>query len=253
MLTFDRVGRFLCVIDGGKHNSKAISVVSDTDHEDLLRTFNKLTLADGKFQQIPNPDTEREILYVTGASGSGKSTYTANYIKKYKKMFKNNEVYCFSALKDDTSLDVIEPKRVRIDDELVTNPIAVDEFANSLVVFDDIDVISDKKQREAVYSLLNQILEVGRHHKISCVITNHLPTAGRDTRRVLNECHSVTYFPHSGSGVGMKRLLQDYLGMDKQSILKIKKLKTRWCTIFKNYPTVAMTERDIWLMAADDE
>jgi len=75
-------------------------------------------------------------------------------------MFKSNEVYCFSALGDDESIDVIKPKRVAIDDRLVADPLPVSEFKDSLAVFDDIDVISNKKHREAVYSLLNQILEV---------------------------------------------------------------------------------------------
>jgi hypothetical protein len=100
---------------------------------------------------------------------------------------------------------------------------------------------------------MNQILEVGRHHKITCIITNHLPTAGKDTRRVLNECHSVTYFPHSGTARGIKYLLTEYLGIDKHQMKKIKDLKSRWATIFKNYPNVCMTEKDIWLSANDDD
>ena len=57
-----------------------------------------------------------------------------------------------------------------------------------------------RKVREAVYDVLNQVLEIGRHYKIHCVVTNHLPTNGKDTRRILNEAHTVTYFPHSAGG-----------------------------------------------------
>ena len=250
-LNFDRVGRYLCKVVGGKYDGKVVSVATE-DSDEITKSFTQITI-DGKFQQVPDPDTERSILYVTGPSGSCKSTYTANYIKSYKKMWKSNEVYCFSALTDDESLDTIKPKRICIDDRLVTDPIGVAEFADSLVVFDDIDVISDKKQREAVYSLLNQILEVGRHHRISCIITNHLSTAGKDTRRVLNECHSVTFFPFSGSIKGLKYLLTEYLGIDKKYFKKIKSKKSRWATIFKMYPQVVMTEKDLWLPAMDDD
>ena len=254
-LNFDKIGRFLCKVEGGKYNNKIVSVTASLDEkDDYSKPFTKLTLTDaGKFQQVPDPEIERQILYITGASGSGKSTYTANYIKNYKKMFPENTIYCFSALKDDESLDVVKPERIVIDDNLWKDPIDVSEFKDSLVVLDDIDVISDKKQREAVYSVMNQILEVGRHFKITCVITNHLPTAGKDTRRVLNECHSVTYFPHSGTARGIKYLLQEYLGIDKYQIKKIKGLKSRWATIFKNYPNVIMCEKDIWLSANDDD
>jgi nicotinamide riboside kinase len=254
-LNFDKVGRLLCQVEGGKNKDKVVAVATNSSDEDeITQSFTSLKLSgDAKFQQIPDPHTERQILYITGASGSGKSTYTANFIKKFKKSNKGYEVYCFSALKDDESLDVVNPKRIAIDERLVSDPIRVDDFEKSLVVFDDIDVISDKKQREAVYGLLNQILEVGRHHKIWCIITNHLPTAGKDTRRVLNECHSLTYFPHSGSAKGIKYLLTEYLGLEKGDIARIKKSKSRWATIFKNYPQIAMTEKELYLLAEDDD
>jgi predicted AAA+ superfamily ATPase len=253
-LNLDKVGRNLARIEGGKLNNKIVSVYTEGDDDDLIKKqFSNLKLnGESKFQQIPDPDTERQILYITGASGSGKSTYAAKYIKEYKKIFKNNSIYVFSALKDDESLDVVKPKRIIIDDSLYTNPLNVEDFESSMVIFDDIDVISDKKQREAVYNILNQILETGRHFRISCIITNHLSTAGKDTKRVLNECHSVIYFPFSGSGVGLKRLLVDYLGLDKKDIMKAKNCKSRWVCIFKNYPQIIMTERDMWMPASDD-
>ena len=65
---------------------------------------------------------------------------------------------------------------------------------------DDIDIISEKKIREAVYNILNQILEIGRHFKIHCIVTIHLPKDGKVTRRILNEAHTVTYFPHTAGG-----------------------------------------------------
>ncbi|MFM7986305.1 MAG: hypothetical protein ACKPKO_44030, partial [Candidatus Fonsibacter sp.] len=86
----------------------------------------------------------------------------------------------------------------------------------SVCIFDDIDVISDKKIREAVYNILNQILEIGRHFKIHCIVTNHLPTNGKDTRRVLNEAHTVIYFPHSAGGQ-IKYLLEEYVGIGQEA------------------------------------
>ena len=252
-LNFDKVGRTLAKVEGGKNNNKIISINTDDD-EKIKKSFTKLKITDsGKFIQTPDGDKEREICYITGPSGSGKSTYCANYIKEYKKLYKNNPIYVFSALKDDESLDIIKPKRIKIDEKLITDPLIVDDFVDSLVVFDDIDVISNKNWRKAVYNLLNQILETGRHFKVSCLITNHLPTAGNDSRRILNECHSITYFPHSGNKATLKRLLVEIIGIDKEDMIKIKKLKSRWATIFKNYPQIAMTEKDIWILADEDD
>jgi hypothetical protein len=164
-------------------------------------------------------------------------------------------VFLFSALKEDETLDKLKPppKRIIIDDRLVTEPIPVEEFKDCCVIMDDIDVISNKVHREAVYSILNQILEVGRHHKITCIVTNHLPTAGKDTRRIINESHSVTYFPHSGSAGQMKRLLIEYLGLDSSTLKRIRKMNSRWCTIFKNYPMCILTERLLFSLNADSD
>jgi hypothetical protein len=251
-LNFDKIGKTLAIIKGGKYNNKIVSV-STEDNDKIKKTFPNLKIADsGKFYQMPDKNTERGVCYITGASGSGKSTYCANYITEYKKIYPKNNIYVFSALKDDDSLDKIEPKRIKIDERLITDPLLVEDFKDSLVVFDDIDVISDKAQRKAVYQILNEILETGRHWKCSCLVTNHLPTAREETRRILNECHSITYFPHSGNKSTLKRLLTEIIGLDKEDIIKIKKMKTRWCTIFKNYPQIAMTEKDMWILAEGD-
>jgi hypothetical protein len=250
-LTFEDEGRILAKITDGKFKNKLIYVVSETD--DVGKSFSKLELKEGEFQHMPDPNTERQILYITGASGSGKSTYTARYAKIYKQLFKNNPIYVFSALKDDESLDVIKPKRFKISKEtLLDDPILIDDLKESLCIFDDIDVISDKDLKTEVYNILNQILEVGRHWKISCIITNHLPSNGTYTRRILNECHSVTYFPHSGNNGKIKKFLLDQIGLDKADFIKNKNAKSRWATIFKNYPMVNMTQKEIRLLSDND-
>lgn len=255
-LNFDKIGRELAIIKGGKYNNKIVSVFTEGEDENKIKKqFKSLTLEkDAKFQQIPDPDAERWIGYITAPSGAGKSTYIRNLLKEYKKQNKKANIYLFSAKDEDDSLDDIKPLRININDDLVNNPIQITEFEKGdVAVFDDIDVISDKKQREAVYNTLNQVLEIGRSFGVNCLITNHLPTAGRDTRRVLNECHFITYFPHSGSKHGIKYLLEKYVGLDAQEIPKIKKLKSRWATIFKNYPQIVLTERKLYLLDEEDD
>jgi len=246
-----KTGRPLCKILDGKLNGTIISVAPRGDVN--VNTFPVIRLPEeSKFQIIPDSTKERDILYITGASGSGKTTFTAGYIKEYKKTYKKNEIYVFSALKEDETLDKLGIQRVKVGNNLIEDPLTIDDFKNSLVIFDDIDVISDKKVREAVYKILNSILETGRHTKTSCINTNHLPTAKNETRRILNEAHAIVYFPHSGSVRGINYLLTDYVGLTKEDIQVIKGMKSRWCCIFKNYPQIAMTERQLWLVGEDD-
>jgi tRNA uridine 5-carbamoylmethylation protein Kti12 len=252
-INFDKVGRPLAKIEGGTLAGKLVSV-APAEEEGQKRTYKHVELPEGsKFQLVPNTTKEREIIYITGPSGSGKSTFTSNYIKEYKKKFKNGDIFLYSALSEDEVLDKHGVKRIKLSAALITDKLTSADFENALVIFDDIDVISDKKIREAVIATLNSVLEVGRHFKTYCIITNHLPTAGKDTRRVLNEAHEIVYFPHSGSMKGINYLLKEYIGFDNKEIKAIKKLKTRWCCIFKNYPQLAMTERNLWLLADDND
>ena len=237
-------------IIGGKYNNQAVSVTPDKTTE---KGFKTLSIAnDAKFQLIPNTKTERDKLYITGPSGSGKSTFVRKYLEPYKKVYKDNPIYLFSSLPDDESLDDIEPKRVRIDETLYEDPIPIKEFSNSVIIFDDIDVISDKKIRDAVYSLLNQVLEIGRHFKISCLMTNHLPSNRSDTRRILNECHVFVYFPRSSSSK-IKYVLLEYLGLDKKQIKDFKKQNSRWISISKNFPGVWLAEHSVGMLNMDDD
>ena len=132
--------------------------------------------------------------------GIGKGTYSRKYLEQYVKQFKSRPIYLLSSLPSDKSLDSIKPKRIKLDESLHTDPMNVPEFKESVCIFDGIDVISDKKIRDAVYSILNQTLEIGRHFRIHCIATKHLLTNSKDTRRIINEAHTGTKFPHSAGG-----------------------------------------------------
>ena len=51
---------------------------------------------------------------MTGPSGSGKSTHTRKYLEQWKKKNKDEEIYMFSSLPEDESLDEIKPKISRL-------------------------------------------------------------------------------------------------------------------------------------------
>ncbi len=63
---------------------------------------------------------------------------------------------------------------------------SIEEFANSVVIFDDVDVLSNKQIRNAVHDLLSQVSKIVRHFKITNLVTNHLPSNRTGTPRILN-------------------------------------------------------------------
>ena len=121
MLSINDKGVPIAKIVGGKYDNKVISV---EDKATSKSDFKVLGIAnDAKLQLVPNPDTERQILYITGPSGSGKSTFARKYLEEFKKVFTDNPVYLFSSLPDDESLDDIEPKRLRLGASIYEDPI----------------------------------------------------------------------------------------------------------------------------------
>ena len=200
-----------------------------------------------KFRPMINKKTERAVLYVAGPSGSGKSTYVANYLKEYRKAFPSRKIYMLSALTSDPSLACIpEIKCLKIDDTLISNPLKAEEFKNSCVIADDIDCLTNKKHRLACLAIVGEILELGRHFNTTLIQTSHLTTAGLDSRRILNEAHYITYFPHSGSVSGIKRLLLQYCGLSNADLEEAKSTGSRWITICKNFPIVLFGEKVCW-------
>lgn len=247
MLNFSEIGRPIAVIKGSKLDGKKI-YVSDQDVEGIPN-FRMLKLKDGCFQPIPDTAKERDCHYITGASGSGKSTWTRKFLNEYKKSKKKNPLYLFSSLDEDKNLDKKDIKRVNIGENLIKTPIQIDELANSAVIFDDTDVIRDKGLREIVNGIRDEILQIGRHHNITCLITNHSLT-GKDLKTVLSECHTITFF-NGNWNRQLKYLIDNYLGLNPEDIKRIRKSKSRWITVFKNYPMVILTENEVWLANQD--
>lgn len=252
-LNFVGIGRPIAIIKGGKYDGKIIYVDSDTKQEEekeemeKIPTFKELKLpSDAVFQPIPDKTKERDCHFISGASGSGKSTWTKKFVKEYQKQHKKNPVYLFSRKKEDENLDDAKPLRIKIEDNLIEDPLKMEDFKNSLVIFDDTDIISNKIHKAIVDHLRDEILQGGRSINVSSIITNHNFT-GRELKTVLNECHTITVFP-ANYNRGMKYLLEEYLGIDKKIINKIRKANTRWITIFKNFPMVILEEREIYLV-----
>ena len=68
MLTLSEDGAPIAKIVGGKYGDKVV-YVSEAGADG--KGFKFLGIAnDAKFQLVPNPKTERQILYITGPSGS---------------------------------------------------------------------------------------------------------------------------------------------------------------------------------------
>jgi hypothetical protein len=219
-----------------------------------MKSFNHIKLeGDDRFQLIPNDKIERSINYVCGSSGSGKTYFIKLYLMEYKKMFPKNEIYLFSPFDEhDKSYDGVKVTPIKIDEELLQDQLSSKDFENSLLCFDDIEAISNIKLRKEVQRIADTVLTTGRHFHVSAFMVYHEPCSGVITKKSLSESHSITFFPKTLGGRSMKYLCDSYLGLDKDEIKKIKKLKTRAVTVIKGYPKIILSDKEIYCLGCDD-
>ena len=108
-------------------------------------------------------------------------------------------------------------------------------------------MISDKAILLKVRQILEKILSVGRHQKTSCIYTSHILTNGAQTKLILNESHSIVIYPEGLPVRNIDYLCESYIGLNKKEIEKVKKIKSRWITFFKSFPTLIAYESGIFI------
>lgn len=231
----------------------------EPENEDLVPLYKKLieiirnrknkelTCNDDSFKLLPNPKT-RDVIYVGGRSGSGKSYQVAEYVKRYKKMFPEAEIFLFSPIVGEKVFKDLNIKQI----DLATigeDKIDISEFPDgSLVIFDDIDSILEKNAKERISELMHQILQIGRHTRISTVITKHLLNDYAKTRNICNEFTRVILFPAGSSRKNLTYFLEKYIGLDKDQIKKVLELKSRHVIISSTVPMFALCPNKIYLL-----
>jgi chromosomal replication initiation ATPase DnaA len=187
-LNYEGVGRPLAeIVDkddkfNTKKKYKVVSLAEDHEMDKVKNPFNQLDLQPNQlFMQIPNEKKKRSVIYASGQSGSGKTYYTADYIKKYVQQNPKNRVIVFSSLDSDATLDDIkEVKRVKIKTPGFTDEeFSIDQFIDTLVIFDDTDCMQNKKILDQLNKIADIVLQTGRHTNTSMVFTSHLSCAGR--------------------------------------------------------------------------
>ena len=232
-------GKPICQI--GK---KTIYVSDDKSGEQTI-TLKK----DEIFLPAIDKDTEREIVYISGASGSGKSYVCKRYIEQYHKAFPKRNVYVFSSLADDPTLDKLKYlKRIKIKEEkFLSLDLTAEDFKESLVLFDDTDCISNKKIALKLMNILDSILDCGRHFAVSLLYTSHILCNGVKTKHILGEAHKYVIYPLTASKKHLHYLLETYLGFDKEQIKRLVELDGRPKTICKTYPITCYSEGTVYI------
>ena len=252
-LNFENIGSQIIQIKGGTGKFKNKMIYVDANGK-ALHGFNELKLdGDAFFQLLPDDKKNRQINYISGQSGSGKTYWIKNYLQEYKKIYKSNLSYVFSPFDEDISFEGVSIKNIKIDEELLEDNLTSKDFEDSMVVFDDVESLSNKTLRKDVLRIMDDILMTGRHYNVSACVVFHEACNGHLTKKILNESHSITMFPISLGTRSMKYLCDNYLGMSKEEIKRLKKLKSRAVTIIKSYPKIVLSQKEIYCLCDDSD
>ncbi len=251
------------VIQNSKNKTKVKKVASVTVDNTDESNNEEIEIDDNHFFRL-TPATgfeegkffKRDVLFVAGESGAGKSFYTARFADEYKKIHPKSEVYLISYLDKDESLDSLKYlKRLNITPEFIkeistfTSKDVEEEFSNCFVIFDDIDSITNKKTKDIVYGLLNKLLKIGRHYGTTVAYLGHELYSSHELKCILNESHYITIFPKYLNYKKIKYLLEIYLGLSKEQINKLTSIKnTRPIKICKGFPKVIITDHLIYYL-----
>ncbi len=157
-----------------------------------------------------------------------------------------------SYLEKDATLDAYKEIR-RIDafnSEFLDECLDMDleDFRDSLVIFDDIDSIVNKKTKEIIYGFLNKMLRLGRHFQISVAYVGHAIYGSNEIKQVLFESQSITIFPRFLTYKKLKYLLEVYLGFSKAQIEKIRAIKDRSVTIVKGSDKLILSDTQCFVL-----
>lgn len=228
---------------------------SDRRSKNIIKLGDKLT-----FDVLPYiPNGQRSALYISGISGSGKSTSAAKYIKELRKLekYKQFPVYFISSVElcspktdlrsekemDPAYTDINDFYRIDINNPLTLN-LKAEELAKSIVLFDDWTAISDKQIKEFIENLLKSLLENSRKNETQIIVINHLTQDYSKTRLIIHECESYFLYPQFNMNSTLK-FLKSYLDLDKEQLDEVKKCSatSRWLFIHKSAPRYIITEK----------
>ena len=195
---------------------------------------------------FPIIDEPSYRIYVSGLSGSGKSTFIAEFLKR-NPVKKGAGIFLFSPVEKDEAMDKIKNViRVNLDDveKELKKEFTIEEVPEgSVVIFDDCESFP-KKVAKRYLELRDIFMERGRHRFISTITVSHNCCNGHSTKVCIRESQYWILFPKHNSR-DTRNILKLYGGLEKNQIDEICDMKTRWCFYHKSIPRYAIGQHSV--------
>lgn len=205
-------------------------------------------------------EVQNHRIAVIGKSGSGKSFWVGQLldVMKSKKLGdKEREIVIYSGVESDPPLDKPRgkkgskepPMRINLEDPAELE-FGIDELENAIVVFDDVEHLSNKDVNKQILKLRDVLLEKGRHHNIDVISISHNPFGGNLTKMVHSESSAAVLFPAASTFKHLSDYLSRYMGFSKANIQKVIDIgeHSRWVYVSNTAPTFIVHQHGVLLL-----
>jgi hypothetical protein len=203
------------------------------------------------FNILPETDEfKRNVYYIAGKSGSGKSYISKQIIENYYKLYPDRNLFLISKLEHDETIDSVKAPLKRIPVEVFTENFNINNYSHCLIMFDDYDSIEGKTGK-ILHEIIKDIAIMGRHHgdqgNITMILATHYLTNYSKTRLILNEATDIIIYPQNTSHHQLKYLIKNYIGLDDKDIKRLKQLG-RWVLFHVGFNGYMMSQNEIRLL-----
>lgn len=262
--------------DGKEYEDSIYDIINrdniDEDDPGFIGEFFDIT--DGNFSIMPttykppkmignndDPQGKRDVFYLTGGSGCGKTYQSSKFAQNYRNMYPNNNIILIShqpptEKKDPLSLrhlnciffDLRNPK-VCENNFVGSEKLTIKDLADSLVIFDDYENIRDKTVYKGVFNLILDILFTGRHYRCSTILIRHTRSSISETTQILTETPWICLFPGGITAESIEYFSNRYCGISKSIMKDILSFchsnNERYMYCHCNYPIMVVTDHSI--------
>ncbi|HDZ16732.1 hypothetical protein LCGC14_0704700 [marine sediment metagenome] len=226
------------------NKSRVFTIKTDVFGNSQIITNNKRSKLFPVVSDSNELGSSRDLYFVMGPSGVGKSTFLSKYIEQFMKKFPDRNIVLYSWIKDDPAFEGILMNRIELNEDIINNPLTLTQLQNTLVIFDDISGHDDISNM--LHLLRDEILTKGRHNNIYSISTTHMISNWNETRILKNESNKIVFFKN-----GPKKHIRNFLsslGVTKNQIDNILKLKSRWILINQNFPMFVLWENGAMIL-----
>lgn len=253
-------GNPVAYIKGGSYHGHGVRIQGVDKEDDAIKEFtvpddDAVIMPFYTNQMMPDGTEFPNRYVVAGPSLCGKTYFARQLAEDYMQDYPENRVVLFTAIpKEKDQIFACDecrfqdfskrhhPKaakcfcskiyRIALDeDQLLNNPIDLDELSNSIVILDDVSRHPSKAMVDYCNALRDRLFKSGRHDNISVVSVDQILLQGSKTKTANVNASAIVSFPRTLARFELGNYLDRYLHFKKPMIDKILAVPSRWVLI----------------------